>query len=215
MPRGLTALNRGRKKADEGAKPGSTRESRQFSQLSDLHPCSSFTGRLLRQTRKGWRRNREDCFGVGWDTLGILGFLRRTILDFLARVCVPVSTRTPSNRLQPNDSSAWGSSRFATRANRLKVWSRQCECRDPAFVKTMPRSLVSRDLVRRLLRLGWRRNVLLNPSNLLSLCLVYRRWNFESFVVCFRRSSRSMSWDLWKIMLLWVVVLEFVVVRSE
>lgn len=53
MPRGLTALNRGRKKADEGAKPGSTRESRQFSQLSDLHPCSSFTGRLLRQTRKG------------------------------------------------------------------------------------------------------------------------------------------------------------------
>lgn len=108
-----------------------------------------------------------------------------------------------------------GSSRFATRANRLKVRSRQCECRDPAFVKTMPHSLVPCDLVRRLLRLGWRRSVLLNPLNLLSLCLVYRRWNFESFVVCFKWSSRSMSWDLWKIMFLWMVVLEFVVDGSE
>ena len=58
-PRGQTALNRSRKKADEGAKPSSTRESRQFSQLSDLHPCSSFTGRLLRQTRRGRRKERE------------------------------------------------------------------------------------------------------------------------------------------------------------
>lgn len=59
MPRGQTAVNRGGKKADEGAKPGSARESRQFSQLSDLHPCSSFTGRLLRE------KSSVSCRGCG------------------------------------------------------------------------------------------------------------------------------------------------------
>lgn len=46
----------------------SVQESRQFSQLSDLHPCSSFTGRLFRgDLRYVWlsRTDRRDGVSPG------------------------------------------------------------------------------------------------------------------------------------------------------
>ena len=102
-------MNGGRKRRRGCKTRLETRESRQFSQLSDLHPCSSFTGRLLR----GEGRKEGGSFGTldgdhGWDPPRLLS----TMLDFLrARVCVRATVY--KNLLPSPPLSCWAS--FAAR----------------------------------------------------------------------------------------------------
>lgn len=135
-------MNGGRKRRRGCKTRLETRESRQFSQLSDLHPCSSFTGRLLR----GEGRKEGGSFGtLDGDMVGILlGFLHAHNARFSSRacVCVPLSTRTcfplPPSRV----------GQVSRRANRLKVRSPGFEWDD--FCEKSPDPSVPRDLMRRL-----------------------------------------------------------------
>lgn len=121
-------MNGGRKRRRGCKTRLETRESRQFSQLSDLHPCSSFTGRLLR----GEGRKEGGSFGTldgdhGWDPSRLLTRAQCSIFFARACVCVPLSTRTcfplPPSRV----------GQVSRRANRLKVrspgfeWDDFCE----------------------------------------------------------------------------------------
>ena len=147
-PRRQTAVNGGRKRRRGCKTRLETRESRQFSQLSDLHPCSSFTGRLLR----GEGRKEGGSFGTldgdhGWDPSRLLTRAQCSIFFARACVCVPLSTRTcfplPPSRV----------GQVSRRANRLKVRSPGFEWDD--FCEKSLDPSVPRDLMRRL-PWGWK-----------------------------------------------------------
>lgn len=146
-PRRQTAVNGGRKRRRGCKTRLETRESRQFSQLSDLHPCSSFTGRLLR----GEGRKEGGSFGTldgdhGWDPSRLLTRAQCSI--FFARVCVRATVY--KNLLPSPPLSCWAS--FAARE---QVESSISGIRMGWLLWKVPDPSVPRDLMRRL-PWGWK-----------------------------------------------------------